>query len=60
MTYHICEYEQWERPNGIALSEIYDSCVQSIQLLVGKKKSAVEVGKPLGSSFAVSGLASVE
>jgi hypothetical protein len=37
------EYEQWEELNGIALSEIYDSCTQSIQLLIGKKKNATDV-----------------
>jgi hypothetical protein len=56
----ISEYEQWEELNGVALSEIYDSCTQSIQLLIGKKKSAAEVWKQLESSFAVSGFASVE
>jgi hypothetical protein len=54
------EYEQWEELNGIALSEIYDSCTQSIQLLIGKKKNATDVWKQLQSSFAVSGFASVE
>jgi len=36
------EYEQWEELNGIALSEIYNSCTQSIQLLIGKKKNATD------------------
>jgi hypothetical protein len=54
------EYELWEELNGIALSEIYDSCSQSIQLLIGKKKNATDVWKQLESSFAVSGFASVE
>jgi transposase InsO family protein len=54
------EYEQWEELNGIALSEIYNSCTQSIQLLIGKKKNAIDVWKQLESSFAVSGFASVE
>jgi hypothetical protein len=55
----ICEYGQWEELNGVALSEIYNSCVQSIQLLI-RKKSAAGVWKQLESSFAVSGFASVE
>jgi hypothetical protein len=54
------EYELWEELNGTALSEIYESCTQSIQLLIGKKESATEVWKQLESSFAVSGFASVE
>jgi gag-polypeptide of LTR copia-type len=54
------EYELWDELNGIALSEIYDSCTQSVQLLIRKKKSAAEVWKQLESSFAVSGFASVE
>lgn len=54
------EYELWEELNGIALSEIYDSCTQSIQLLIGKKRNATDVWKQLKSSFAVSGFASVE
>jgi hypothetical protein len=54
------EYELWEELNGTALSEIYESCTQSIQLLIGKKESAAEVWKQLESSFAVSGFASVE
>jgi len=53
------EYELWEELNGIALSEIYDSCTQSIQLLIGKK-NATDIWKQLKSSFAVSGFASVE
>jgi hypothetical protein len=53
------EYELWEELNGIALSKIYDSCTQSIQLLIGKKKDAIDVWKQLESSFAVSGFASV-
>jgi hypothetical protein len=56
----IAQHEQWEELNGVALSEIYDSCIPSIQLLIGKKKSAAEVWKQLESSFAVSGFASVE
>jgi hypothetical protein len=40
----ICEYEQWERLNGVALSEIYDSCAQSIQLSVGKKRELQRCG----------------
>jgi hypothetical protein len=32
------EYGLWDELNGIALSEIYDSCTQSVQLLIGKKK----------------------
>lgn len=35
--------------NAIALSEIYDSCAQSIQLLTGDKKNAEEVWKQLRS-----------
>lgn len=54
------EYEQWEELNGVALSEIYDSGTQSIQLLIGKKKNAADIWKQLESSFAVSGFASVE
>jgi hypothetical protein len=54
------EYELWEELNGTALGEIYESCTQSIQLLIGKKESATEVWKQLESSFAVSGFASVE
>jgi hypothetical protein len=54
------EYEQWEELNGIALSEIYDSCTQSVQLLIGKKKNAAEVWKQLKNSFSVCGFASVE
>ena len=54
------EYEKWKELNGVALSEIYDSCAQSIQLLIGKKKSAAEVWKQLKSSYSVSGFASVE
>lgn len=46
--------------NAIALSEIYDSCVRSIQLLIGDKRNAAEVWKQLQSSFVVSGFASVE
>lgn len=53
-------HNPWDELNGIALSEIYDSCTQSIQLLIGKKKSAAEVWKQLESSFAVSGFASAE
>lgn len=56
----ICEYEQWERLNGVALSEIYDSCAQSIQLSVGKKKRAAEVWKQLENSFAISSFALAE
>jgi hypothetical protein len=56
----ICEYEQWERLNGVALSEVYDSCAQSIQLSVGKKKRAAEVWKQLENSFAISSFALVE
>jgi hypothetical protein len=54
------EYELWDELNGIALSEIYDSCTQYIQLLIGKKKNTTDVWKQLKSSFAVSGFASVE
>jgi len=36
-------YELWDKLNGIALSEIYDSCTHSIQLLIGNKKSAADV-----------------
>jgi len=53
------EYELWKELNGIALSEIYDSCTQSIQLLIGKK-NATDVWKQLKSTFAVSGFASIE
>jgi len=53
------EYELWKELNGIALSEIYDSCTQSIQLLIGKK-NATDVWKQLKSTFAVSGFPSVE
>lgn len=40
----ICEYEQWERLNGVALSEIYDSCAQSIQLSVGRRRELQRCG----------------
>jgi hypothetical protein len=43
------------------LQATFSACyVQSIQLLIGKKKSAAEVWMQLESSFAVSGFASVE
>ena len=37
------ENEQWEELNDIALGEIYDSCSQPIQLLIGKKNNAANI-----------------
>lgn len=56
----VTEYELWKEFDRIALSEVYDSCTQSIQFLIDKKKNATDVWKQLEGSFAVSGFASVE
>ena len=53
-------HEQWEELNDIAVGEIYNSCIQSVQVLIGKKKNAAEIWKQLESSFSVSGFASDE
>ena len=37
------EHEQWEELNDIALGEIYNSCSQPIQLLIGKKNNAADI-----------------
>src|SRR2546423_7036698 len=41
------ENEQWEELNDIALCEIYDSCSQPIQLLIGKKNDAADIWSQL-------------
>jgi hypothetical protein len=54
------EYREWQELNGIALSEIYDSCSHSIQILIGENRVAAEVWKQLKSCYSVSGYAAVE
>jgi hypothetical protein len=58
---HLTEqYDLWEELNDLALAEIYNSCIQSVQLLIGNKTNAADVWKQLKNNFAVSGFASVE
>lgn len=54
------EYREWQELNGIALSEIYDSCSHSVQILIGENRVAAEVWKQLKSCYSVSGYAAVE
>jgi len=56
----VVEYREWQELNGIALSEIYDSCSHSVQILIGENCVVAEVWKQLKSCYSVSGYAAVE
>jgi hypothetical protein len=37
------EYREWQELNGITLSEIYNSCSHSVQILISENRIAAEV-----------------